>query len=146
PRDREPRLRVDAESPQVAEVEQEGAVRRGVAGEAVPAAPDGERDVVLPREAHRRGDVGRIRCPDDREWLGVVAQVPRTTCLVPGGEAGQHDVAMETGQEARERALGGPARGDGYGGVGVGGGERGGHGSLVRSVMVGSWSMSWDPC
>ena len=136
PGDGDARGWVDVEGAQVAQVEQQRTVGAAVAGQAVAAAPDGERDVVLTREAHRCGDVPCVGGPDDRQGLGVVAQVPRTACLVPGGEAGQHDVAVESGEIAREGSVGRVTRDDGSGGVEAFGDDGCGHDGPSLSAFV----------
>src|SRR4029077_5751467 len=74
------RLRVDAHVRYVAEVDDDSAVARGEARDAVTSPADGDVEVVAPGEAHGSDPARRACAPDDHgRSLAVVHPVPDCT-------------------------------------------------------------------
>jgi hypothetical protein len=68
---RDPRIRVDFDRPQAAEVDRQAVVTDAEPGDAVPTAAYGHRQAVRARHVHRAGGVGRARAARDRRRAAV---------------------------------------------------------------------------
>ena len=62
---------VDLEALHVAEIDDDAAVDRAVAGRAVAAAPNGQLDAVIARVVDDGRDVVGVRHADDRRWAAI---------------------------------------------------------------------------
>ena len=62
---RDARVGIDVHRAQVAQVEQDRVIHRAVARETVAAAPDGQRQVLVPGQPDGGRDIGGVRRPDD---------------------------------------------------------------------------------
>ena len=71
------------------QVDDDGAVDHAVAGDAVAAAPDGQRQSVVAGEADGQRDVFGVRRVDDRQRTTVQRGVLDLAELVVAGIAGQ---------------------------------------------------------
>ena len=99
------RLRVDTHALQQAEVDDERIVRDGQAREAVPAAPNGDRQPVLAAEPHRRDHVRHARAARDQRRPPVDRAVPDRPMLVVGRVVAAHDLSAKAGLEPGERRV-----------------------------------------
>ena len=99
---REPTIRVDVDALERGHVDDDAVVDRAVAGEAVPAAADRQRQAGLGREPDRRGDVGGTGRADDHRGVLVVVRVADLAGLVIGVAAGDDQLALEVGGECLE--------------------------------------------
>src|SRR5262249_29313640 len=90
-----PRGKVDVELLQLAEIDDDAAVRRGMARAAVAAAPDGDLEAELTGGRDRRRDVGRVGGPDDRRGMQVVLGGEGGPDAVVLGIVGTHDVTAD---------------------------------------------------
>lgn len=75
-------LRVDADALHGSEVDDEAIVAGAETRHAVAAAADGQQDVVVTREGHRRHHVGCVDCLDDQAGPAVVHGVVDRSCRV----------------------------------------------------------------
>ena len=119
---RGPALDVDLELVEVAQVDDEPVVDDAVAGAAVAAAPDGQREAGLARDAQDLGDVGGVRDADDGQWPAVDAARHDLPGGVVAGVVGGDDRAAHDGAEVVDR---------------VGGSERGRHGGILPNPRRG---------
>ncbi len=114
----QPGDRVDVQALHGAEVEDDAAVARSVASEAVTAAADGELEPGLGREQHGSRDVGRRDGTDDAQWAPVGERVVDLAGVVVARILGTDDGAGDPGRE-RVEVLGAEGRGcEGEGGGG----------------------------
>ena len=95
-------LGIDVEALHRAEVEDDAAVVRAVAGEAVAAAADRQREAGLARQDDGPGDVGRVGRADDQRRAPVGVRAVDLAGHVVVGAAGQDDRAVQTGLEGFE--------------------------------------------
>ena len=88
-------VRVHDDSAHRGQVHDQAASAAGEPGQAVPAGPDGDLEVVVPAEADRGRNLRRVPWPDDGRGTAVVQRVPQPTCVVVGPVRGRDDVATE---------------------------------------------------
>ena len=105
-----PRGRVDVDLLHLAEVDHQSAVGRRVAGAAVAAAPDGELEAGFAGDVDDRGDVLRVRDPDDGRWVEIVVVVEDPAGLVVALVVGRDDATRDAVAKVLEGQLGGGHR------------------------------------
>ena len=98
----EPALGIDVETLHRAEVEDDAAVIRAVAGEAVPAAADRQLEAGLAGQDDGPGDIVRIGRANDQGRALVGVRVVDLAGFVVVGAAGQDDRAVQIGLEGFE--------------------------------------------
>ena len=98
---------VEVDLLELAQVDDDAAVRRAVAGIGVPAAADGELGAGLTSEAHDPRDVVGVRDPHDRARTRVDAAVRDGPSLVVVGIARDDHAAFEALAELVDREGGG---------------------------------------
>src|SRR4029079_8759837 len=101
-RPRDPAVRVDVQTLHRAEIEDDATLVRGVAGEAVAAAADGQLETGLPGQRDGPGDVRRIGGADDQGGAPVAVRVVDLASLVVVRAARQDDGSGEAGFEGFE--------------------------------------------
>ena len=97
---RRPALDVDVDALHVREVEHDPALADAVAGAAVAAAPDGQLEPGLAREAHDGYDVVDVGDLDDDRRPAIDRAVDDRAGLVIALVAGRDDPAVEVGAQA----------------------------------------------
>ena len=105
--------RVDADGGHTGQVDHDAAVAAGEAGDRVPAATDGDLQVLAAREVHRAHDVGDAGAPDDQRRAPVVGSVPDRARLVIAVVLGSNDLPAQALFELTERGFA-ELRGDGH--------------------------------
>ena len=105
----DPGLRIDLDAAHRGQVDDEAAVGAREPGRAVAAGPDHDLEVVLAREADRRGDLRGRRRPDDDRGSPIVDRVPEPARVVVRRVAGRDDLAAVAAQLVevawRQRAV-----------------------------------------
>ena len=99
---------VDPHGPHRREVDDDPAVAHRGAGHVVAPAPDGDLQVVVAREAHRRDHIGHARAAGDAGRTAVDRAVPDPAGSVVAGARRQQQLSAERSAERVER---GPLRG-----------------------------------
>ena len=102
PRPRDALRRIDVQAAQIAHVDDERIVAAAVAGQAVPAAADGDLDAVETREVDGGGDVAGIDHAHDRHRRLLVRLVPDAAGIVEGRVAGSDERASQRGGQRVE--------------------------------------------
>ncbi len=96
---------VDAHAGHGRQVDDHAAVAGGEAGKRVPAAADGDEQVLAAREVDRAHDVGDAGAADDQRRPPVVGAVPDRARLVVAVVVGADELAAQALLELAERCL-----------------------------------------
>ena len=96
---------VDAHAGHGRQVDDHAAVAGGEAGQRVPAAADGDEQVLAAREVDRAHDVGDAGAADDQRRPPVVGAVPDRARLVVAVVLGPDELAAQALLELAERRL-----------------------------------------
>ena len=99
------RDRVDAHRSHGGQVDDHAAVAGGKAGQGVPAAADGDEQVLAAREVHRAHDVSDAGAADDQRRPPVVGAVPDRARLVVALVGGPDELAAQALLELDERRV-----------------------------------------
>ena len=102
----EPALGVDLDVSELRQVDDDRPVADGVPGDAVAAAADGDRELVLAREADGGDHVGRPGTADDERRSPVDHPVPDAARLVVPGLAGSDHGPIEPRLQAGDDVVG----------------------------------------
>ncbi len=129
---RETALGVDVQALHAAQVEDDPAFARAVAGEAVRTAADRQLEAGVASEDHRPRDVGGTGRLDDQRRVAIERPVVDEAGRVVGLVLGADDGAGEAGGEGGDVERGG-------GVVGGGAGEGHAVGSFRVGVVRGAW-------
>ena len=97
--------RVDAHGGHRGQVDDDAAVAGGEAGQRVPAAADGDEQVLAAREVHRAHHVGDAGAADDQRRPPVVGAVPDRARLVVALVGGPDELAAQALLELGERRV-----------------------------------------
>ena len=97
--------RVDAHRGHGGQVDDDAAVAGGEAGQRVPAAADGDEQVLAARELDRAHDVGDAGAADDQRRPPVVGAVPDRARLVVALVGGPDELAAQALLELGERRV-----------------------------------------
>ena len=95
-------LDVDLQSVQVAEVEDDPALGRAVAGDAVAAASNRKLEAGLPCERDDPRDVERVGGPDDRRRPAVDSSIENGPSIVVAGISRGYDTSCEVCLQLRD--------------------------------------------
>ena len=98
-----PGLGVDPRSGHCRQVDHQPVVAHGVAGDGVPAAPDGRVEALVAAEADGGDDVGHARAAGDQRRPALDVAVPDLADLVVVGGVGRHQPPLEVGGQAFDR-------------------------------------------
>jgi hypothetical protein len=98
-----PALRIDPDASHARQVDDDPAVARREARDAVATAADGDPELLLARVSEGREDVGHARRPDHDGGPPVDHPVPYDPGRVVAGVFGQNRLAGEALAEPRER-------------------------------------------
>src|SRR5215203_3720155 len=96
---------VDVDAAHIREVDDQSAVIDGVAGDIVSAAPDGQKEPMLPREVDARDDVGGAGAARDQGRAAVDQAVADGACLVIVRIFGRQQWAAEMAPELLDYRL-----------------------------------------
>ena len=96
-------LRIDRHALDRSEVQNHPAVAGGESGRAVPAAPHGDRQLILTCEPERGDDVRCAAAASDAGRISIEDAIPNDPGLVVAGIAGQNHSAFERFEEGSER-------------------------------------------
>ena len=102
---------VDAHGGHRRQVDDDASVAGGEARQGVPAAADGDEQVLAAREVHRAHHVRDAGAADDQRWPSVVGAVPDSARLVVGLIGGPDELAAQALLELGERRLAEHVRG-----------------------------------
>src|ERR1035438_315295 len=117
---------------QCREVDHDPVVTGREAGDAVPAAADGDREIVASREADRRDHVRSAGAAHDQRWSSpVVLAVPDPSGLLVAGVRGRDDLAAYRLPELFHGRLAKHGR------------ECFGHLDLLPVIGSGEWYRGW---
>jgi hypothetical protein len=94
---------IDPHGPHRREVDDEAVVADRGARHVVAAAPDGDLQVVVTREAHRRDHIGHARTAGDAGGTAVGGAIPEPAGGVVAGTGRQQQLSAERSAELVER-------------------------------------------